>query len=199
MNTVSVSRGECDRNHFGYGEPHHHILVVKEHPLSGDRFTNELVHPGLSRTDCDPCVELTATMQQYFNIETDPDASQKLNDEQEALAKELTDIAAWWVTTSKADAERTVPKAIEYGSADLDFMGQAMVALLGEKFKGADADEKMRAGREIAIMFYQIGKLGRALGAFAQGVLPSDDTLFDNRVYAMMWQRVRETGNWIEG
>jgi hypothetical protein len=115
------------------------------------------------------------------------------------LAAEVAEIAGWWLNTSKADAERTVPKAVEYGSADFDLMGQFMVALLGDRLNGADTDEKMRVGREMAVLFYMIGKLGRAVGAYTQGRLPSDDTLFDTSVYAMMWRRIRETGTWVNG
>jgi hypothetical protein len=118
---------------------------------------------------------------------------------QEDLVGEAMKIAEWWVDTAKADAERTVPKAVEYGSADFDLMGQFMVALLGDRLAGADTDEKMRVGREMAVLFYMIGKLGRAVGAYTQGVMPSDDTIFDTRIYAMMWQRIRETGTWVQG
>lgn len=125
--------------------------------------------------------------------------SEKAKAIQDDLVGEAMRIAGWWVDTAKADAERTVPKAVEYGSADFDLMGQFMVALLGDKLNGATDEEKMRVGREMAVTFYLIGKMGRAVGAYARGVLPSDDTIFDTRIYAMMWQRIRETGHWIEG
>lgn len=132
----------------------------------------------------------------YVEQLTQAEAEQAVDDD---LVGEAMRIAEWWVQTAKKDAERTVPKAVEYGAADFDLMGQFMVALLGEKLNGADDAEKMRVGREMAVLFYLIGKMGRAVGAYARGVLPSDDTIFDSRIYAMMWQRIRETGHWIEG
>lgn len=117
----------------------------------------------------------------------------------EDMARELDQITAWWLKVAKDDSARTVPKAVEYGAADFDLMGQFMVALIGDKLNGATDDEKMRMGREMAIAFYLVGKLGRAVGAYARGIHPSDDTLFDTRIYAMMWQRVRETGTWVQG
>lgn len=128
---------------------------------------------------------------------TEPTQDEALNAVQQDLAKEAAEIAEWWVKTAQADAERTVPKAVEYGSADLDIMGQFMVALIRDKFIGADEKELMQVGREMATAFYLIGKMGRMVGAYQQGMRPSDDTLFDTSVYAMMMRRVRETGTWI--
>lgn len=127
------------------------------------------------------------------------DQDEKLNAVQADLAKEGAEIAEWWVKTAMRDAEKTVPKAVEYGAVDFDIMGQAMVALVADKFNGADDAELMRVGREMACMFYLLGKVGRMIGAYQAGVMPSDDTLFDTSVYAMMLRRIREKGNWING
>lgn len=128
-----------------------------------------------------------------------PDPKQEvLNAIQNDLIDQATGIAEWWAKTAMNDAERTVPKAVEYGSADMDFMGQFMVALVKDKFVGADDAELLRVGREMATTFYLVGKIGRMIGAFQQGMLPSDDTLFDTSVYAMMLRRIRETGDWIK-
>jgi hypothetical protein len=130
---------------------------------------------------------------------SDEEKLEALNAIQQDLITEAAEIAEWWLKTAQADAERTVPKAVEYGAADFDVMGQSMVALIRDKFIGADENELMRIGREMACMFYIQGKLGRALGAYQQGMRPSNDTLFDISVYAMMWRRIRETGSWING
>lgn len=126
------------------------------------------------------------------------DEQEAVNAKQQDLINQATDIAEWWAKTAMADAERTVPKAVEYGSVDMDFMGQFMVALVKDKFVGADDAELMRVGREMATTFYLVGKIGRMIGAFQQGMLPSDDTYFDTSVYAMMLRRIRETGGWIQ-
>lgn len=122
-----------------------------------------------------------------------------LNAVQKDLVNEAADIAEWWAKTAMADAEKTVPKAVEYGAADLDVMGQFMVALIRDKFIGADEKELMQVGREMATAFYLMGKLGRMVGAYQQGMRPSDDTLFDTSVYSMMLRRIRETGTWLNG
>jgi hypothetical protein len=118
--------------------------------------------------------------------------------EREAMARQLNEISGWWVQTAMNDAEQTLPKAIEYGAVDFDIMGQFMVALVNDKLKGASPDEKARIGREMAVTFYLLGKLGRMVGAYATGVMPSDDTLFDTTIYSMMLRRIRGTGTWVD-
>jgi hypothetical protein len=113
------------------------------------------------------------------------------------MLNQLNDISGWWVKTAMADVEKTAPKAIEYGSVDFDIMGQFMVALVNDKLEGASAEEKMKIGREMAVTFYLLGKLGRMVGAYATGILPSDDTLYDTSIYSMMLRRIRETGTWV--
>lgn len=114
------------------------------------------------------------------------------------MQSQLAEIRAWWVSRAEADANVTLPKALEYGAADFDVMGPALLALGGATWEGADPGEKRQAAQEMAIMFYLLGKVGRAISAYQQGNLPSDDTLFDLRVYAMMACRVRETGRWVD-
>lgn len=114
-----------------------------------------------------------------------------------APARLLSDdgTASWWESTTKADLDHALEKAEEYGSADLEIMGKAMEAL----FPGADRldpESLRRAGLEMAIAFYQLGKSARLFGAYARGTLPRDDTWHDATVYPMMARRVRETGMW---
>lgn len=157
---------------------HHHLI------LGGQ----QLSHPGtIEICESEPCTAIVS------KFEADEAGAARDQD----IANEAMKIAEWWVETSKHDAGKTVPKAIEYGSLDFDLMGVFMTGLLGDRLDGADDAEKKQVGQEMAVLFYLIGKLGRAIGAYNQGVLPSDDTLFDTSVYAMMWRRIRETGRWI--
>jgi hypothetical protein len=87
------------------------------------------------------------------------------------------DIHGWWIDTARQDAELYVAKATEYGSVDLEIMGDTM-ALQGIA---------PRDGSELAaIMFYALGKIARAISALNAGKLPSEDTLKDLTVYSMM-------------
>lgn len=166
-----ASRMGCVEN-----RPHHHVTV------RGDVLT----HFG----PADRCESVNCEARRaYEDITTG---------KQDDLRQQLNGITDWWIKTAMADAEKTLPKAIEYGSADFDLMGQFMVALVKDKLEGATDDEKLRVGREMAVTFYLIGKLGRMVGAYATGVLPSDDTLFDTNIYSMMLRRIRETGHWVE-
>lgn len=100
-------------------------------------------------------------------------------------------IKDWWIQTAELDLTGFLKKYDEYGHADLDVMGTAMEAL-------AETPEPHHGtGPEMAIMFYLLGKIARAFGAYAQGQLPSDDTLHDLAVYAMMarmhrWKKYEE-------
>ena len=177
------------------GVNHHHIQIG-----SGQR---QEVHGGpineCGVTECQNHVRNVMAHEETAHFPTDEEVDEKLNAVQKDLAAEAAEIAEWWVNTATTDALRTVPKAVEYGAVDFDSMGLAMVALVKDKFNGADDAELMRVGREMAAMFYLNGKIGRALGAFQQGMRPSDDTIFDICVYAMMWRRIREKGHWISG
>lgn len=98
-------------------------------------------------------------------------------------------LAAWWVQLSDEEVSSLIPKAIEYGSADLEVMGQAMLTLLPNLRGVVD-------GQELAIAFYALGKIARLFGGYAQGERPSNDCWYDLKVYAGMAQRVREVGEW---
>lgn len=92
----------------------------------------------------------------------------------------------WWVATAKADAELTIPKAIEYSAHDLVAMG---VGLLG-----ANAPDQRRT--EAAIAFYASGKAARLVGSYVEGREPSNDSWLDLSIYSMMGRRTREVGSW---
>lgn len=86
-------------------------------------------------------------------------------------------------------------KALEYGAADLKIMGKAMESLLPES--GLDAESMRRAGLEMAIGFYAMGKAARLYGAWEKGREPSEDTWHDLGIYAYMARIVREQGEWM--
>lgn len=113
------------------------------------------------------------------------------------LDLELAQISNWWAELTEQDIKGCLEKAAEYGSGDLEMMGAAMLMLQGDVWDGGDAAERAAVGTELAILFYIHGKLARALAAAQQGKRASDDTIKDIRVYAVMLQRVRETGKWV--
>lgn len=111
-----------------------------------------------------------------------------LETRQEALRKELT---KWWLSKAEEEIVRTIPKSLEYGSADLNVMGSAMLHLIPKERRS------QQLGLEMAIAFYALGKVARLFGAYERGELPSEDTWFDLAIYTRMAMRVRETGRWV--
>ena len=107
---------------------------------------------------------------------------------EEWLAEQLS---AWWRAQAEVEIVRTVPKAVEYGAADLEVMGSAMLHLVPRERRSR------QLGLEMALAFYALGKVARLFGAFERGELPSEDTWFDLGVYCRMAERVREFGEWL--
>lgn len=99
---------------------------------------------------------------------------------------------AWWERTATDDAERTIPKAVEYGSGDLDIMAMAMLVTHNLPI----TKPGIVLGKEMACAFYLLGKVGRMMEAYAKGESPSADCWFDATVYAMMARRIRRTEQW---
>ena len=95
----------------------------------------------------------------------------------------------WWHHTSKAEIDSMLPKVTEYGAHDLKIIGDAMMLMRPELRGKIDPEE-------LAIAFYALGKIGRIIGAYADGVAPSDDSWHDLAIYARMAQRVRDAGYW---
>jgi hypothetical protein len=88
--------------------------------------------------------------------------------------------------TSHEDLQKLLPKAREYGAADIRIMGFAMQELLSLK--------TLELGEEAAIAFYLLGKIARLFGAYEKGEASSDDTWHDITVYSLMGRRIRENG-----
>lgn len=113
------------------------------------------------------------------------------------LMEQFREVEAWWRNVTEVDLSETLPKALEYGSGDLELMGQALLMLQGDVWEGGDDAERQAIGQELAILFYIQGKVSRALSAAKDGKRCSPDTIKDVRIYSVMLQRVRDTGRWI--
>lgn len=94
----------------------------------------------------------------------------------------------WWREHAKTEAEQTVAKMIEYGSADLVAIGHKMAQMTERKLTDNEAFE-------LGCLFYLIGKVERAISAVERGARASDDTWFDIAIYAKMVQAKR-AGAW---
>lgn len=97
----------------------------------------------------------------------------------------------WWVSTSRKDAQKVVPKAAEYGSESLVALGRAVV----EGLMGSEGHGEASAS-EVAIFVYLTGKMARWAAAIKRGDKVSDDTLLDITTYSMMARRIRDAGSW---
>ncbi len=95
----------------------------------------------------------------------------------------------WWMGKAADEAERTIPKAVEYGSTDLIDIGRNLARLSGREVTDAEA-------AELGVFFYLEGKFARWRSAIIEQRPVSDDTMFDIGVYVRMAQRIRESGGW---
>lgn len=105
----------------------------------------------------------------------------------------LADLRDWWLSTAQADMAMVAPKAVEYGSVELEEMGAALARLMGR----SDLSRARRV--ELACWFYAMGKMQRWTAAVTRGEFVSDDTLTDLGVYTLMVRRAREAGTWPGG
>lgn len=90
-----------------------------------------------------------------------------------------SEIKRRWMKLAELDAQGYAAKAAEYGSMDLEIMGEALRisgSIIGPRGNGEMG----------AIMFYALGKVARALSGLREGRNPSADTLKDLVVYGMM-------------
>lgn len=124
-----------------------------------------------------PCEKVRALMPE----------SDRANSETDAVVQQIRD---WWLGQAEREVEATAPKAVEYGATDLIWIGRTLGLLLGRK------DISDTEATELGIFFYQVGKMGRWLGAIAENRRVSDDTIFDIGIYTKMVQRARDVGGW---
>lgn len=101
----------------------------------------------------------------------------------------MSELGAWWAEVSADDVEPAIIKGKEYGSLDLIVIGRTMREMIG-------IAPDVVSDAEVGIIFYQLGKVARAVSAIHSGRRPSDDTWHDIVVYGMMVRRIRETGQW---
>ena len=99
----------------------------------------------------------------------------------------MSDLAKWWRDNATDALNRTVPKIEEYGANDLTHIGQTMARLIKWEINDKQA-------AELGIWFYLNGKIARALEALENERMPSDDTIFDIKIYATMIERIRQNG-----
>lgn len=188
--------GECG-NAFVKGNIRRHLQTV--HQWTGDMWedwaesVNFLELPSVPKSILDDMEALgkradaelakfldpNITMEQIMSDATAPDPH-------EAMRKELSD---WWVKLANQEADKVVPKAVEYGALDLIQIGQDMALCFGRKISDEEA-------AELGVYFYLRGKLARWTDAVVTGRRVSDDTLHDIGVYVRMAQRIREKGSW---
>lgn len=108
------------------------------------------------------------------------------DDPHAAMRAELTD---WWIELAEQEADKVVPKAVEYGALDLIQIGQDLALAAGREVTDEEA-------AEMGVYFYLRGKLARWTDAIIRHDRPSDDTLHDIGVYVRMAQRIRVKGSW---
>ena len=92
------------------------------------------------------------------------------------------------LTTEVTDM--VIPKARTYGTTELSQLGATLMNVAG---RGSVPE---RDAMQYAVWFYSIGKMARWTAAAKRGEQPSRDTVLDILVYALMWLKVEETGEW---
>lgn len=103
----------------------------------------------------------------------------------------MTSLPQWWIDTSRADLAALMPKVVEYGATDLEWVGRQMLASQG-RTEGVSTEE----ATEVGIYWFVLGKVARWAAAVQEGRRPSDDTLLDIGIYATMARRNRAAGCW---
>ena len=93
----------------------------------------------------------------------------------------------WWRATVEADVLRTVPKIEDYGTRDLEAMGQFLAV-------GRNIQLDPQQAAIYGCMYYAVGKIARAIAALERGQDPGEDTLFDLSIYSMMARAYNEQG-----
>ena len=96
----------------------------------------------------------------------------------------------WWMETASGDFALIQDRVADYASYDLDILGRVTLEMVD-----LPADNPgIRA--EVACLWFAQAKIARALSAYKEGRVPSDDTLLDLTTYSMMARRARAAGGW---
>lgn len=104
----------------------------------------------------------------------------------------LVDLRHWMEQHHAELRKATAAKADEYGSLDLKMMG----AMLEKVMPGIGEGSPPGTREQAAIAFYALGKISRVFSALAEGKPAPTDSWLDLEVYALMAQRVMESGQW---
>ena len=99
------------------------------------------------------------------------------------------ELKQWWTDVASEDSDAVVPKAIEYGSRDLEEMGHSLARV-------ADRVVTRGEAQELGCWFYALGKMARWTAAVERGESVSLDTLIDLGTYITMVRRIRDIGYW---
>jgi hypothetical protein len=75
---------------------------------------------------------------------------------EEAAPEGIQELANWWLDETRNELDSVIPKALEYGSADLKVIGFALSQMIGEP--------KDVTNDELGIAFYVLGKVARLVG-----------------------------------
>lgn len=86
--------------------------------------------------------------------------------------------------------DMVIPKARTYGTTELSQLGATLMNVAG---RGSVPE---RDAMQYAVWFYSVGKMARWTSAARRGEQPTRDTVLDILVYALMWLKVEETGEW---
>jgi hypothetical protein len=101
----------------------------------------------------------------------------------------LNELQQWLVRKLDGALPEVLRKADEYGSGDLEMMGDRQFRML--RLPGQSV------GQQAACAFYVDGKVARIMAALEEGREPSADCWFDLMVYGMIGLKIHETGRWL--
>lgn len=155
--------------------------------------TEDLKRTGWERKRAN-ALKVLAEANDVLGLEQPTDLARAREQEPESREDQFEELLAWWRMTSDHDAQRTIPKAIEYGSIDLNIIGFALGECIPALREGRR--EGSTEASEMGIAFYLLGKIARMVSAYSEGQRPSDDTWMDVTVYSLMGRRVRDRGSW---
>lgn len=98
----------------------------------------------------------------------------------------------WWREDADTESAKLAPKAVEYGSYDLELIGKVLRDMI-------DSDHRVHpdlSNLELGIAFYELGKIARIVSGIFDGQVPSDDNWQDAAIYPRMVTYIREKGQW---
>lgn len=125
------------------------------------------------------------------NGEKSGEVSDQSVDELPKAMAPVDELEQWLRHTFESELPGTLDKAVTYGSADLEVMGDAMGVMIPKIAN--DPKLKLLA----AVTFYQLGKVARQIGALRDGREPPLDTNYDMHIYGLIGMKIQMTGEWL--